>query len=841
MSDRTRLTTVGVGGQLTTVRDYEVAGTYEKVRGSFKWTAPPVRVIDSAQDRRFAGSRTVAELHDNAQISWTAMVSGATPDTCLTNAGRIMSDLRYAGSVPRFVEFRAEGSTFSTLFEIRGSASVQLNYGWAQFVGAGSMPVDVSIPVGPLPRGLPMDVYDDFSVDTESDYTFDAGTAADVATTGGAMTPIVGAALSTERRGRHTVRGYTTLDAQATAHGAPGATITNFKLGRTLVASSSSTYVDVYVDDNGTNSRLRVDVVIAGSRTNRASTNLVARVANGVEFWVRGRIEGNVVYSEYFTTTPTPMGTPTLTGTTYTLTSGERTSLVAGYVGWSWIPIHASAVVYDLRDEPFTYRNRTLPEDLRLSGTIPGDARALADVTLTTSGAAGVPTWALLGWAERSEPFNYVWNGDLEETGVDGWTATGGTFNTNPTTFLRVTTQAKYGLASGEIVSPATADNGPEFKIYRRFKPGVMYTASFWARSTSQTTLVRAVLGFSGADVAVGSTAALSATWQQYTTTWVPTAVRDTAIIAPRITTANATTWQIDGVMVYEGTTAPTLGRHAEGAGAVPPFGLIEAESTDTGDLTGWIITSDAGQRGGFYLADATVTSAETYSAGWWIDPNLMLPDDFTLGEIDIEVWARVQIDVTTVAPRATLSARPESGTNYGAARYTAEWGTAGRLLTIPTTARYRRTRLGTLTLPVDPSNPARWKLWLAVATGVGSSGVFACDFLTLAPVRYRCASPSGKVNDSTYPVFITTNTETSKTIRTDLRGLVAKPPLSPTADRGLGGAALELPSGDVDMLVDLSSLVPDDPTVDATQETNAMPGTVHVAVWPRTNAFRSS
>lgn len=851
MADRTRLVTIGVGGQVTTVRDYELAGTYEKVRGSFKWTAPPARATESTQDRRFSGSRTVAENHDNGQISWTAMVSGGA-DTCLANAGQIMADLRYAGSIPRFVEFRAEGSTYSTLFEVRGSATVQLNYGWAQFVGAGSMPVDVSIPVGPLPRGLPMDVYDDFLVDTEGDYTFDSGTAADVATTGGAMTPVVGAALSTERGARHTVRGYTHLDAQLTAHGAPGATTTSFKLGRRLRASTSSTYVDVYVDDNGTNSRLRVDVLIAGVRTNRASTNLVTRVASGVELWVRGRIEGNVVYSEYFTSTPTPMGTPTLTGTAYTLTSAEQTSLVAGSAGWSWIPIHASAVVYDLRDEPFTYRNRNMPDDVRLNGTIPGDAPALADITLTASGSTGAPTFALLGWTERPGVPNYIWNGDFEDTGTDGWgvaIATGvqaiaGTSITRDTTAART----KYGTANGVVVTPASSGAGANFKIYRRFRKGVTYTANVWMSAATSTTSMVLKLGTNG-DVATSSAAALTTTPTLYTVAWVPTADVEAAgatatgiFLSVQTNAATATTFNIDAVSVYEGTTAPSSGRQNEGAGGVPPFGIITATSSDAGDLTGWAVAFNAVFRAGAGLLDAVVAGAETYTASWWIDPHLMLPDDFTFGEIDIEVWGRFYRDGTVLAARATLTARPESGTGFGAERPTAEWGMAGRLLPAPSTGTcLRRSRLGTLTLPIDTTQPARWKLWLACSTAVGSTGGFGLDFLTCVPARYRCSSPSGKANDTTYPKFITTTAETAKTVLSDLRGVIAKPPLPGVGDRGLGGTPIELPPGSIDMLVDMSSLVPDDPTSDSTSETNAMPATVHVAVWPRWNALRSS
>jgi hypothetical protein len=775
-------------------------------------------------------------------IAWTALVSGATPDLALANAASVMSDLRYAGSVPRFVEYRPEGASYSTLFEARGPAAVQLNYNWAQFVGAGSTLVDITIPVAPLTRGLPLDMTDDFSTDTEADYTFDASAAADVATTGGAMTPVVGAALSVERRARHTVRGYTHLDCQVTAHGAPGSTITSFKLGRVLRGSSGSTYVEVYVDDNGTNSRLRVDVVIAGARTNRASTNLAARVSNGTEFWVRGRIEGNVVYSEYFTAAPTPSGTPTLSGTAYTLTPTEQVQLVAGYAGWSWVPQQAAAVVYDLQDEPYTYTGRSLPEEWALRGTIPGDAPALADITITPSGGSAAPIFALVGWTDRPAVHNWCWNGDFEDD-ANGWSVTLPAFWLNTgTSITRVTTFAKYGSASGQVVCPATTSTGAAFAFYKRFKQGITYTADVWLRSTSQTTNIQIVLGAPSANSGQETASALSATFVKHTVTWIPTADVDVAYVVARITAATATTFQIDGVAVYEGTTPPTVGRQVEGAGGVPPFGVLEAEACDAGDLTGWAITADAGSRTGNYLFDGTVSGAETYTAGWWLDPNLLLADDFTLGEVDVEVWGLMTVHTSNVSPRATLSARPEAGLSFGAERFSAEWGSSGLLLVKPSSGSVRRmVRLGTVTLPVDLARPARWKLWLACSTAAGSTGTFGCDYLVCCPSRYRAASPSRKTNDSTYPKFVTSTAETSKTILSDLRGLVAKPPLPATGDKGLGGTPLELPAGNVDLLVKLSSLVPDDQTSDTTTEQLAHTAAVHVAVWPRFNGLRSA
>lgn len=116
-------------------------------------------------------------------------------------------------------------------------------------------------------------------------------------------------------------------DRQVTVKATPGATIAGFKAGVIVIRIDADDYLEVYVDDDGTNSRLRLDVVTGGSRVNRSSTNLAARVENGTPFWVRGRIEGRVVHLEHFTSAPTPMGTPTTTAN-YTLTSAEAAVFV---------------------------------------------------------------------------------------------------------------------------------------------------------------------------------------------------------------------------------------------------------------------------------------------------------------------------------------------------------------------------------------------------------------------------------------------------------------------------------------------------------------------------------
>jgi hypothetical protein len=98
-------------------------------------------------------------------------------------------------------------------------------------------------------------------------------------------------------------------------------------------------------------------------------------------------------------------------------------------------------------------------------------------------------------------------------------------------------------------------------------------------------------------------------------------------------------------------------------------------------------------------------------------------------------------------------------------------------------------------------------------------------------------------VNDATFPAFVGYTTEVTKRIRADLSGTVAEPlgGTNEAASSGLGGSLLEFPTGDVETVVKLSSLVPDDPTSNTTDEQLAHSATVHLKITPRWHLARSS
>lgn len=858
MADRRRIVTIAANAAPVTVLDIEDGLAYRSERDTFAVAPGEVAAQMADSPRRLGGSRRIADRFPNGHITWAAQVIGATADAALANAEALFSVLRAPRS-DLYFEWRPEGAAYSTYFDLRGSAKLTPTYRWIVFAQNKMWKVLVEIEVGPLVLYDSMDVLDDFSQDRLADYTFDSGAAAQVAVTGGKLTSV--SSPTVEKRMIHTARGYAPLDVQCTLKATPGSTITGFKAGCVWRRTAANNYMECYVDDDGVNSRLRFDHIIAGVRTNDATVNLGARVANGVAFWVRFRVEWYTVTLEYFTAQPTPMGTPTTTLAGGTLTSSFMGVFPSGPSGIVWTPQQAAATLDDFEIEPYTYRNRQLPEVIYLQGPIPGTAPALADVEVTPSGGAGAaPSFAHLGWTPRPPIFNMCWNGDFEED-TNGWTVAAITsIQGAGTSITRDTTAArnKYGAANGQIVLPATSGTGASFLIYRRFKQGVPYTAMLWASSAAATTSMQLFIGVAGNRT--GSTAvALTTTPTLYTATWTPNVDMDLVYITFASAAATATTCNIDGVIAYEagvaggggaGTPpAATLGRHLEGAGAPPPAGIIDCVNLDTGDQVpafpsaSWIATSSALARSGWFLHCGDATGFTTFVGSWYVDPNLLTADDFSAGEIDVEFLLRYRLNNRLLTPYAILSARPEWGLGFGAERFTAEYGSVGKLLATPNSAVdvSRITRLGTLTFPVDASRPARWKVFLTSTLGAGSTSTYEWDYLVCAPVRKRACGATGKPNDSGYPDFVSTTAETTRTVTSDLRGLVAKPPFPAQPTGGaMGGSPIELAPGSTDVEVKLSSLVPDDPTVDATTEQLVQPATVHFVVRPRGYLVRS-
>lgn len=829
MADRLRIVNFSAGGRPQTIVDLNDGTNVTLIRDTLKVTPPQSTQQLADSQRRYGGGYIAAETHANGGFEAEWYVTDTTADAQLVRLEALLGILQQPAQ-GRYVEWRPEGATRSVFYEIRGPGQWEPTYRWIVYQQSKTIQLKAALVVGPLAEGSRMDVWDDFSVDSSGDYTYDSGSSG-INTISSDLQP--NGSLTTERRMIHTERGYTFTDVQAQVKATVGASISSsYKAGAVICRTASNNYIEAYVDDNGTNSRLRIDKVVAGSRTNLTSTNLANRVNASPYnvFWVRLRREGPVVTAEHFASTAPDPGAGMVATTTnnVALSSAEQTAFPAGYAGIVWVPIDATARLDDFKVEPYTYLARTAAEEIDLPA-IPGTAPAKVDILTTqTAGTQGI--WASFGWQPKPAPWNYVQRGDFEDqtsaTDIIGWsTAAVSSLTAASTSITGNATTAKYGQNSAVVTIPATALSAVNYPIYRRFRKGVTYTIRAWVARDSGAASCRIGIGNSGGtDSAVTAYTALASTaFQELTTTWTPTADRDVAyFFAGNDGTAAANVFRMDGVQVFEGTTVPATGRQAEGHGAHPPFGYIEAEQYDYG-LSGWTAApaSDTQQRNGYKLTvNTTPNVAGSLYSEYFIDPSLVAPDSFSSGEYFFEVWAAAGVGNagSGLAVRATAAIRPEAIGTSGTSgtRYSLEFGSAGKLIPYNGVADTRLYRLGTFSVPVD-AYQARWILgitWAYPATAGGVTHTF--DHLLLLPVRRRAASPSGKANDSSYPKFVTSATG-AKLITSDLRGYASYPttlafPLGYAAARttGLSGSQIEMDPGDTRVVTRISREVAD-------------------------------
>lgn len=361
------------------------------------------------------------------------------------------------------------------------------------------------------------------------------------------------------------------------------------------------------------------------------------------------------------------------------------------------------------------------------------------------------------------------------------------------------------------------------------------------------------------------------------TPTEIPNMLPDGTLSAPflalielelvRVTAVSGVTWSID--RGQEGSTAATHAQDSlvvvmppsrpqlEGKGAYEAFGLLECEayvpalsSVSGGALS---TSADANARTGFKLTWTPATSgAQTASLVYMIDPSTLYPDDYTQGEIDVEVWIREAWFTSLTNLRVTVSAQPEGGSTAGPERFTREFGNVGKLITTAGAKVSRIHRLGILPLTIDPANPQRWRLKIALSVTGGATPTWDLDYLMLLATRSRTPWPTGKANDTAsasgaVPAFVpydvgwTTTSAMSKRLRSDGSSVVSIPGGYAYPDQG-PGKPIELPDQDVDLVVKLSTLVPDDPTVNSVDESVASITTsLHAAATPRYAIARGS
>lgn len=369
--------------------DMEDDTTYFGTRDTFTITPPGKRSNVAMQDTRYAGGRTVGEAHDNGAIAKTLRVKGATPQACLDALEAIHEESESFYSPQKYVEWRPDGAPRSVYYELRGTATITSRYAWAQFAQGYSLEAEVSFPVAPLARWDEMDV-DISNWVAVTDWTFLSGASASVSFAEADLVFASGANVALV----HTARGYQYEDVQAAlTFVVPSSS--RPKVGVILRYNTDSSHIEVYVDDTGTNSRLRIDEVSADrtTRTNLASTNLPSRLTLDAQYTIQGRTEGFTTYAEIFTA-----GIPTPMESALASTSAALVGVLEGTAGMVVSTPTQALYASRWKVDPYTYKNRTLPEALTLEGAIPGSAPAEGSMVITHSGGAAAPAFALIGW-----------------------------------------------------------------------------------------------------------------------------------------------------------------------------------------------------------------------------------------------------------------------------------------------------------------------------------------------------------------------------------------------------------------------------------------------------------
>jgi hypothetical protein len=254
-------------------------------------------------------------------------------------------------------------------------------------------------------------------------------------------------------------------------------------------------------------------------------------------------------------------------------------------------------------------------------------------------------------------------------------------------------------------------------------------------------------------------------------------------------------------------------------------------------------------------ISTTTAAAATSYKAVYSLDPSLLPTDAYAEGDRAIEVWCLTRTDSSTklVLPTIVASLAPASGP--GPTRYTDENGSAGvivpTLAVAASTPGYRWTRLGTVHMPLNSAREMYLTLTGSLAASSTGTGTWGIARVVLCPVRQRATLPTTKINDSTYPAWTNSTTETVKAVDSDLTTTAYQPSVSvvPVGDRSMGGTLIEIPPGNIDMLTLLAALVPDDPyastaieylTTGSPSATTVPQAAVHFGITPRFAQLRS-
>jgi hypothetical protein len=815
--DRLRLIEFSPGGRpIEHLNLHNADGSMQLVRDTLAITPPERRSSQADIHRRYGGAHIVGETHGNGAVEAEWYINGGSADASLALMEEFLHHLEKTDEPHHhFVEWRPDGASRSVYWEVRGATPWQPMYRWVEFSTTKTLHLKAGFITAPLALGDRYTIDDPFDVDSREDYTHALGLGSQITWTAGSG---LGVTAASDHIMLHTARGYKYADAQHTVKFRTGA-VDNYA-GTVFKYLDANNYLMVVQDA----ANLQVFKVTGGVQS-AALGSVAWNTSPNTVHWITSRIEGNIIYVEGWNREPELTGTPDAAGA-YQMTDAEAMQFgvgVEGDVGIRWIPAGTDHKLLSFSVEPFVYKSRLDPVELQID-PIPGNAPALLDLTLALhkksdyAGTTKDPQMGVIAWTKELRPGNMVRSGSFESgqvSPVSGWTtAIEAGYNTAVATSItdvQNSLVAADGKGYAEVVVPATAGAGVNFKIYRKFERGRKYTVRYKIRAASATSTITVKIGNTGATDAASTGFALTSTWTERTFTWTPTADRPSAVLAFFNAAATAATYQIDSVVV-EPANRPSEQSLLAPSGSAP-IGFLSAP--DAASLTNAALVADTDATQGFR---ADFSAAAGSGLLWNISPTLLHPDEFTEDEINLEVWARIRLPVTSlISPRAVVYA-----SNGEVTRYTQEYNTIGLAMAPPLQvdavngSQYGLARLGSLILPADSSLRHAWTLGVTMYwAGTGTPGI---DYVMVVPARSRAATPTNKpvggaVGYENYPgLFSNLHTSRSyvKKIKWDLSTQVRSEnvtagfggPTGWTPSNGLGGQLLEYPPGAVRELV---------------------------------------
>ena len=859
------------------------------------WGSPSWAHTFTSRGRGSHGPRVAMGTVDVRQVLLSLRVAGTSKDDLAAKLIALTLALDKMRRLGGTIVYRANGQTYRQYLRVLTCTVPPPSWNRRMEMAFDAV-VKPMFSCAPYADGDAMEFYDNFVPDTLAAgvWTYDAGATGNLVASGGVLQQVSPFAVERRIVAQHTGYGYGDVELRADTWW-PGATNANVFWYLMLKRLDASNYIHGMLFDNGSVSSLGIEVVSAGGNAQSSYPNLASRLGSTSGFQqvtFTTRIEGNVVYCEvWYTKRWTPSSAADLSASLIlnSAMADKFGELVTGSVGiGANIPSASSASFLDnFVCEPFVYRRRAFPIPglVRLAGAIPGDVAARTDIEVAAPSSVSPVGWGLLGWSQRSRPWNMCWNGGGEGGNATlGWTNAGiAGIQNNTGAISQVTTpSAKYGSSVLQSATPGGQPyEGPIFTLRYRFKKGQRYTAVAWVRQTAGTaTTFDVQLGAAAGDkINTTGTGNLTAgVWAKRTVTWQPQSDFDVAYVSLMTSgtdaLAHAGTFQWDGVAVWEGSSEPSsppaLQSHVEGLGGPPPFGLYSVLSCLANTPANFILTNGTGIQGyslGYTQPNNAAAGSNTVM--FVFDPNLLIGDDYAgagiearlgrplvsggvlLGqqpdsgvtEVDVEIYARMMIPERTTISILTAVFLGNS------VRYSKEYGSSSKSIvgwtgTGTGSSMNKRQRLGTFTLPIQPDG-SRWVVYMVVTWGTvpPAGGLLGIDFLEFLPARRRAGSPTGKSGDSSYPFFLQnantgfqgvyTVAEAAKLVRSDLSADMAYPPLPQrTADHGLAGSMIELPPGNTDGHLTISGSVPEDPVT--TNTGDAVPLTASLRFSPR-------